>query len=392
MPRPTYSVDTGLLPYATPTQAKYIEAVNAHGSLRKAAKAMGVGYRVVHGCIAAVKRVAAYRGYSPDHDMTKTVPDPFNVKGVSSYFNKDGKLAGQWVKSYVDADKREALVREVIATLTEDVRGLAPLTEPPEFVHSDLLAVYPLGDPHFGMYAWAKETGEDFDLAIARRLTLGAVDRLVQTAPPAETAIVLPLGDVFHMNDQTNTTPGHKHQLDADGRFPKVLRVGIETFRHAILRCLEKHQRVIVRFVGGNHDPQAVWALALTVSAYFHDEPRVEVDLSPAAHWFYRFGKVLIGATHGDKTRHADLLGVMACDRAADWGQTRHRYFYTGHVHSQVVTEHPGLLCESFRTLAAKDAYAAGHGYRAGRDMRLIVHHIEHGEVERHRVDVGMIE
>ena len=52
----------------------------------------------------------------------------------------------------------------------------------------------------------------------------------------------------------------------------------------------------------------------------------------------------------------------------------------------------PGVTCESFRTLAAKDAYAAGHGYRAGRDMRCIVHHREHGEVERHRCDVGMIE
>ena len=43
-------------------------------------------------------------------------------------------------------------------------------------------------------------------------------------------------------------------------------------------------------------------------------------------------------------------------------------------------------------TLAAADAYAAGAGYRAGRDMRLIVHDSEHGEVERHRCDIGMIE
>lgn len=82
----------------------------------------------------------------------------------------------------------------------------------------------------------------------------------------------------------------------------------------------------------------------------------------------------------------------MAADRPEDWGQTRHRYFYTGQIHNQTVTELPGLVCESFRTLAAKDAYAAGAGYRAGRDMRLIVHHRDHGEIERHRCDVGMIE
>jgi len=32
-----------------------------------------------------------------------------------------------------------------------------------------------------------------------------------------------------------------------------------------------------------------------------------------------------------------------------------------------------------------------GHGYRAGRDMRCIVHHKQYGEIERHRCDVAMI-
>jgi hypothetical protein len=100
----------------------------------------------------------------------------------------------------------------------------------------------------------------------------------------------------------------------------------------------------------------------------------------------------LIGATHGDTTKPEQLLGVMASDRAEDWGQTKHRYWYTGHVHHQSVREFAGVTAESFRTLAAKDAYAAGHGYRAGRDMRCIVLHRDHGEVERHRVDVGMLE
>jgi hypothetical protein len=223
-------------------------------------------------------------------------------------------------------------------------------------------------------------------------LTLGAVDRLVSSAPPARAAIILPLGDVFHADDQSNQTPAHKHQLDVDSRYVKVLHVGIETFRHVILRALEKHEQVIVRFVPGNHDPHAIWVLAFTISAYFANEPRVTVDLSPSKFWFHRFGSVLIGATHGDTVKHEKLLGVMACDRPQDWGETKHRYWYTGHVHNTTVTELQGVRCESFRTLAAKDAYAAGHGYRAGRDMVAIVHHRDHGEVERHRCDVGMIE
>jgi hypothetical protein len=256
----------------------------------------------------------------------------------------------------------------------------------------DLLAVYPFGDPHVGLYVWARECGHDFDLEIGRKLTLGAVDRLVASAPPTHTAILLLLGDVFHMNDQTNQTPAHRHQLDVDSRFVKVLQVGIETYRHAILRALEKHQQVVVKLIPGNHDPQAIWTLAFTLSAYFSNEPRVTVDLEPSKHWFYRFGNVLIGSTHGDTNKPEQLPAIMACDRAKDWGETKHRYWYTGHIHSSNSKEFPGVVWESFRTLAAQDAYAAGHGYRAGRDMRCIVHHKEFGEIERHRCDVAMIE
>lgn len=392
MGAPRYRIDEGIKDFATETQRKYIDAVNEHGSIRKAARVVGVHNAVMMRAIHAAERVAALRGYSPQHDMTRTVPAPFVVRGTSTLYDEAGKPRLQWVKTRLDDDKLEQVIRETVAALTEEVKRKAPLTKAPAKALSDLLAVYPFGDPHFGLYSWAKEAGEDFDLEIARRLTLGAVDRLVQAAPAAETAILLPLGDIFHMDDQTNRTPAHGHQLDADGRFVKVLGVGIHTFRHAVLRCLEKHKRVIVRFVRGNHDPHAVWALAYTIAAYFENEPRVEVDLSPALHWFYRFGKVLIGATHGDTTKPEQLLGVMASDRAEDWGQTKHRYWYTGHVHHQSVREFAGVTAESFRTLAAKDAYAAGHGYRAGRDMRCIVLHRDHGEIERHRCDVGMLE
>lgn len=384
-------IDKALTQFATVRDLEYIEAIRKHGSGRAAAKALGVGKSTIATAMERLARRAAIQGYAPDHDMTRTVPDGFKVKGVSTYYNADGKAAGQWVKSTADAERQAEIMRATVAALSEDVRGLAPLTAAPKQCSAELLAVYPLGDPHIGLHAWGKECGDDFNLVEARRLTLAAVDRLVSTAPNAKTALILPLGDVFHANDQTNVTPGHKHQLDVDSRHVKVLQVGIETFRHCIIRALEKHQKVIVRFVAGNHDPSAIWALAFTIAAYFDSEPRVEVDLSPSKFFYLRHGKTLIGATHGDTTKPEQLLGVMACDRAEDWGQTKHRYWLCGHVHHSSVKEYPGVTVETFRTLAAGDAYAAGHGYRAGRDMRLIVMHTEHGEIERHRADIGML-
>lgn len=392
MSSPIEHVDEQLKFWASETQCKYIDAVNKHGSMRAAARALDLNYGTVRMAIRAATQRAVLKGYAPGQDLTHIVPEPLMLKGTSTLYGEDGKPKLQWVKTKVDDEKREQLIREAVAALSEDVRGLSPIQSGPAHTDADLLAIYPLGDPHFGLYAWSQEAGDDFDVEIARRLTLGAVDRLVQAAPKAKTAIVLPLGDVLHMDNQTNVTPGHKHQLDADGRFVKVLHVGIQTFRHCVLRALEKHERVIVRFVPGNHDPHAIWSIAFSIAAYFENDPRVEVDLSPSKFWFYRFGKVLIGATHGDTVKGNQLLGVMASDRAEDWGQTKHRYWYLGHVHHQNVTEYAGCVAETFRTLAAKDAWSAGQGYRAGRDMRLIVMHREHGEVERHRCDVGMLE
>ena len=382
---------TDLMQFATTVrEVEVIEAIVKEGSQRKAAKSLGVCKTNVQQCVKRLEAKAAKRDPAKHDYSANPVPEGFTIKGISQFVNSEGKVSGQWIKSAIDSQKQAEMMQAAVAALCEDVPRLAPI-ESPKATQHDLLNVIPMGDPHIGLYAWASECGDDFDTDKARELTLAAVDRLMASAPNAETCIILPLGDVFHANDQSNVTPGHKHQLDVDTRFVKVLGIGIQTYRHAVIRALEKHPTVIVRFVQGNHDPQSVWALAFTIQAFFADNPRVTVDLSPSKFWFYEFGNVLIGSTHGDTVKHEALLGVMACDQAQAWGRTKHRYWYTGHVHHQSVKEFPGVICESFRTLAAKDAYAAGHGYRAGRDMVCITQHREHGEVERHRCDIGMI-
>lgn len=323
--------------------------------------------------------------------MTRSVPDGYLVKGVSTYYNKDGKPSGQWVKSAIDHDQQYELIKSAITAMASEVSGLAPQIQIPPETKQDLLAVYPIGDPHIGLHCWGKETGDDFDLKEAERLTLGAIDRLVSVAPPAQYAVLIPLGDIFHADDQTNQTPAHKNQLDVDSRYQKIVEIGIRMFRHAILRLMQKHEFVTVRFVKGNHDPHSVMALAYAISAYFDNDQRITVDLTPKEYWFYRFGKNLIGATHGDKCKQDALMGVMAVDRAQDWGETAYRYFYLGHVHHASMKEYPGMTVETFRTLAAADAYAVGRGYRAGRDMRCIVLHKEYGEIERHNCDIAMV-
>lgn len=389
---PRYKVDDKLKEYGTVAQNRAVDAINEAKSLRGAAKILGLSYSSVNKALRALEKKAALQGYAPKHDMTHTVPTPFVVKGMSTLYDDDGKQRLQWVKTQLDHSKVEEVLREFVEWLVKDAKGLAPAIPAPKHSDDDLLAVYPMGDPHFGMYAWAAETGDDFDTEIAERLTCAAIDRLVASAPAAHTALILELGDFFHADSSANVTPTHGFQLDVDTRWARVMQIGLRAMIYVVKRAAEKHQKVIVRIKKGNHDPHSSFALALALDAYFHENERITVDLSPASHWYFKFGKVLIGSTHGDLTKMKDMPGIMAADRPEDWGLTKFRYWYAGHIHHIEVKEFPGVIVEYFRTLAARDAYHSGHGYRAGRDMRCIVHHKEFGEVERHRCDVAMIQ
>lgn len=383
-------IDTQLASFATVRQLELLEAVEKHGSNAKAAAALGVGRRSVDRAISRLKVVAALRGYSPDHAMTRTVPDGFKLKGVSTYYNAEGKASGQWVKSAAD-DKRQAeMFKEFAENLAEGIKGISPVVAAPAHTSTDLLCVIPIGDPHFGLKVWSQEGGANFDLDIAENLTCSAIDRLLSSAPPAHTAVLLNLGDMFHADSQSNTTTAGT-TVDVDGRWAKIQQVGLRAMLYCINRLLEKHQRVIFRINRGNHDKHAAYALSLMISCYFHNNPRVEVDLSPAAAWYMQFGSVLLASTHGDTMKGDKLMGVMAADRPEMWGATKHRYWLVGHIHHSDIKEYPGGIVEYLRTLAPGDAWHHGQGYRSGRDMRLIVIHREHGEIERHRCDVGML-
>jgi hypothetical protein len=381
-----------LLQYCdTARQAEIIQAVIDEGSNNKASFKLGIARQTVDETVNKVKRKAAIKGWSPQHDMVRPVPDAFVVRGVSTYYNKDGKPSGQWVKSRLDDSKIEEVIRDFVESLAQDIKGLSPLTQAPTINNYSLMCVYPMGDPHFGMYAWWQDAGDDFDLDIAERLTCGAVDRLIQSSPNAETGLLLNLGDMFHADNQSNSSKSG-HQLDVDGRWAKVQQVGLKAMIHCIKRLLEKHKKVIFRINRGNHDGHSSYALALMISCYFHNEPRLEVDLSPSMVWYYKFGLNLIGSTHGDTIKEKDMMQLMAADKPQDWGATKFRYWYAGHVHHSQVKEYQGGIVEYFRTLAARDAWHQGQGYRAGRDMCCIVLHEKHGEIERHKCDISMIE
>lgn len=367
------------------TDSEIIEAIQAHGSQRKAAEALGINRRTIERRAAALAR----KGHSPAHDMTRTVPDGFMVKGVSTLYAKDGQIAAQWVKSTQDAERQREIMREACEAMVADLPKLPPRKAAGTYTDG-LLTAYPIGDPHIGMRAWAEECGEDWDLTIAERTHCAAMAGLVEASPATDKALLVNLGDLFHYDSMAAVTPASGHLLDADGRYAKMVAVGVKIIRQCIETALGKHKSVHVINAPGNHDPTGALWLSIALSHIYENEPRVTVDRNPSVFAYYRFGKNLIGVHHGHTCKPDKLPGVMAADRAKDWGETLHRYWWMGHIHHASLKEYPGVSVESFNTLAVKDAYATSGGWRSRESMQAIYLHAEYGEVGRARFNPAM--
>jgi hypothetical protein len=380
----------------TPAQQEALDALEAHGGNKaQAAASLGQGTRGFRRKIDRARASLARKGWSPEHDMVKTCPDGYAVKGTSTLYTtgKDGgtKIAAQWVKTREDEQRQVEIIREMVESWAEAAKGIIKPIKAPAVCNSALMSLYPMGDPHFGMYSWAAETGDDFDLDIAERDLCAAVDYLVDQSPPSKRGILINLGDFFHCDNMDGITSRSGHPLDTDGRLHKMIDVGVRSLRRCIHRMLEKHQTVEIINAPGNHDHVLALALSVLFRNVYENEPRVIVHDAPTMRHYVKHGKCLVGVVHGHQTRDSDLPGIMATEKAEDWGQTKHRYFWRGHHHHDSRKEYNGCTVEQFRTLAAKDAYAAGGGYLSGRDMKCIVLHEEYGERARFTCGIDVL-
>lgn len=323
----------------------------------------------------------------------ETVPAGHHVTKTTTRIDADGRVGMQYVTAKHDDAAREAAMIEAWTRHAALYAGLAQpsLTNGLAEQDDDLIALYPLGDPHIGMLAWAPESGEHFDLKIALRELLVCVRLMVESAPLARQAIITNLGDFLHAQDDQQRTPGHGHKLDVDGRYAKVLDAGHVLLRGIVDAALAKHEHVTIRNLPGNHDPQVAAELAMWLRAVYEREPRVTVADAYSPYQFDRFGCCLFGWAHGDGAKAEALPLLMANAEGANWGATTEHVWHTGHVHHLSRKEFTGCVVETHRTMAGKDFWHTSKGYSAKRSLQMIAYHREYGEVTRNTVGLERV-
>jgi hypothetical protein len=310
------------------------------------------------------------------------------VKGVSALVDPDGRVKQQWIKTR--EDRLDPLqVAEWIKQAFVDFEPAAPPSWRPLVVaDGDKLTLIPLADWHIGMFAWRKETAENWDLKIAERVICAAIDELMVRTSPSGECVVIGGGDLIHSDTNENKTARSGHVLQVDGRYDKVIATAIRLLVRTIDAALGRHQKVRVRILKGNHDEHASVAVAYALMGWYRNEPRVTVDVDPSLFWWHRFGKCLFGATHGHTVKIQDMPQIMAHRRAEDWGQTKWRYVHGFHLHhtAKFSTEGGGVISEIHQAPIPQDAWHYGSGFLSGRSVQAITYHREFGEIGRARV------
>lgn len=368
----------------TPRQEQAVEALKRLGNISDAARELGITYRDI---IRTLDRA----GYTTD--VRKQYLDPAIKNGMQAIGTnmvpalawakippKDGEI-GYSLMLKPEAEPPEA-VAERIREALEGMEAAEPVS-PPESVMADLCAVYPLMDAHVGMLAWGRETGsQDYDLDHAAQDMRHAFAKVLALTPAAEQAVLIIGGDFFHADDNRAETPANRHKLDVDGRFWKVLDVGIGIIAETIHKLLQKHARVMVRVLRGNHDPHSSMTLNFALAERYRNETRVHIEKDPRDLFMMQWGKCAIFAHHGDKGK-PQQMALYLSDVCPFWSETRHRHYLTGHVHHDHAKDLGPLRYESLRAFCPPDSYAASMGYGGRRALQSITFHKADGLVLR---------
>jgi plasmid maintenance system killer protein len=344
----------------------------------------GITERNVMAACARIRNRAAKQGFSPEHDMVHTVPDGFTVKGVSTYYDDEGRPRGQWVKSQSDRERQLELLLEAIEQAHQTIPPFDKI-EKPKRSDKNLLSLLTVTDFHLGMYAWEAETGESWDIKIARDTFMNAVADMIDSCPNSHYGLFCQLGDFLHFDGLLAMTPSSGHILDADSRYGKLVELTIEVMTEATKMMLERFPEVVVVQAEGNHDmASSVW-LRKHIKHVFKNNNRLTVIDNEFPYYAHLHGETMLAFHHGHKKKLGDLHKLFASEPRfrSMWGQAKQTYIHAGHYHHEKVVEDAGAIAEQHPTLSARDAYAARGGWVSMRGAKVITYDKFDGEIHR---------
>lgn len=306
-------------------------------------------------------------------DLEQFHVDKYNVNKWEVSAQIDGKMVTEelfQVKASLIKNKARQTRKRILEDLHQDFINHSPkaVKYTPKKGTGHLLEVN-IFDLHFGKLCWSGETGEDYDTKIASKRFHSAIDDIIQKASGHNIAqIVFPVGNDFFNSDGKENQTSNNTPQDEDLRWMKTFRNG----RKLIVEGIEKLKQIApvdVVVVQGNHDFERSFYLGDSLEAWFRNDKNVSVNNDATPRKYVKFGQNLIGLTHGNNEKVADLPLLMASEKKELWSDTRFHEWHLGHFHHkkqikfQSVDEQKGCVIRFMRSLSGTDAWHNLKGY-----------------------------
>ena len=373
----------------TERQREVLAAVVSCGSNNKASKKLGIDRRAVDKLLQRLEEKAATKAVAPHLNVDKETMQGFDAKRVSTAYKEDGSVALQWVIQEPQKKSMKQRLDLMIEGIKEDLDGFKRKSSTPVEVSDDYLAMYMIGDHHFGMLAdsESKVDDDDWDIKIATEILIDATDRLANRVGNASTGVLLNVGDFFHADSSFNTTTKGT-PVDVDTRIGKTFKLAGRLFNILIDKMLQTHQKVVVVNVRGNHDYDMACHLSSCLELLYSKEPRVEIVQNYSKFISYQWHNNLFVFHHGDRIKHEQILQTVIKNLDDEWAESKNRYCHLGHIHHHTAREVGSMHFEHWGSLTATDQWHSDSGYGAERSMTAVVYHKDNGEDSRVKIKV----
>lgn len=380
-------IDPELARWASPTQLRALEQVAAHGgTIKGAEKALGLANDTLGHPIRRLRKLAESKGYSPEHDMTHTVPDSFQVSRVSTYHKATATRPAAWVQSRplgMGLDDFVARCDERLAAF----KRFDPIPPPPVVTDAAKFTNFlGLFDLHIGEKISCVDPAGRWDIATAKRTIKAAVVAAFLAAPKAKRVVVCFGGDAAHYDGLSPVTPRSKHVLHSDGDFDDMMDAVMDVAIFALDHALANYEEVHCIWAEGNHDEAGSVVMRKMLARLYRHEPRLSVVQSRFPYYALLFGKVMICVHHGHGSKLETLAGKFANIFREMWGKAVYAYAHAGHQHHIHAKEKDGLVATQHSALPPSDDYALSKALISRRACQIVTYHDDYGEHCTHTI------
>jgi hypothetical protein len=302
------------------------------------------------------------------------------IKSENKAWNGTSKAHGTYTM-FSSSIKVEPIQSELT---TDQIKKIFDEFESPEVTDktniksnkNKIMYEFGLVDFHLGLYAWHEETGENYDIDIAIETAKRGINDILSRMENCE-KILLPIGqDFFHIDNEKNTTTKGTPQ-SVDTRWQKIFREGCSLNVWFIKKLFQKTNKIQINYVKSNHDQKLSYFLVCWLDAYFRNDNRIDVNLSPYPRQYIQWGKCGICLLHDLPKKRIDK--IFQAESPEIWGNTKFRELHKGHTHNEAVQSEMGVTIRTIAPITPRCDWTTEKGFYSERKFQCFKWHKEKG-------------